>query len=154
MRKRRQPLLKHLIIGLAAASTLAAEPAFAQYPSQDSSRVGRVSGEIARTVEEAARAMGTVKDAFDRSLYEVRYRGPERFAIDACRPQVERYGRMRIDEVRPYKRRGFKVYGLTEGYRDTYYDQHRSGNFGPRSFKCTVGEDGRVKVKTKRLRRY
>lgn len=147
-------MYKHLIMGLAAACALAAEPVLAQYPSQDRSRVGRVSDEIARRVEEAARAMGTVTDAFDRSLYEVRYRGPERFAIDACRPQVERYGRMRIDDVRPYKRRGFRVYGITEGYRGNYDDRYRSREFGPRSFKCTVGEDGRVKVKTKRLRRY
>lgn len=147
-------MYKHLIIGLAAASALAAEPAFAQYPSQDRSRVGRVSDEIARTVEEAARAMGTVKDAFDRSLYEVRYRGPERFAIDACRPQVERYGRMRVDDVRPYKRNSFRVYGITEGYRGNYDDRYRSRNFGPRSFTCTVSDDRRVKVKMKRLRRY
>lgn len=146
-------MYKCLIIGFAAASALVAEPAFAQYPSGDQSRVGRVSGEIARTVEEAARAIGRVTDAFDRSLYEMRYRGAERFAIDACRPQVERYGRMRIDDVRPYKRRTFRVYGVTEGYRGNYGDRYRSREFGPRSFKCTVGEDGRVKVKTKRLRR-
>lgn len=145
---------KHSIFGLVAVFALAGQPAFAQYPNQEPSRAGRVSSEIARTVEEAARAMGTVRDAFDRSLYEVRYRGPERIAIDACRPQIERYGRMRVDDVRPYKRRGFKVYGLTEGYRDGYSDRSRSGDFGPRSFKCSFGDDGRVKVKTKRLRRY
>ena len=145
-------MYKYLFIALSTASVLAAEPAAAQY--QDQSRTGRAANDIARTVEEAARAVGTIRDAFDRSLYEARYRGPERFAIEACRPQVERYGRMRIDEVRPYKRRGFKIYGVTEGYRGTYYDQHRSGNFGPRSFKCTVREDGRVKVQTKRLRGY
>lgn len=147
-------MYKCLIIGFAAASALVAEPALAQYPSRDQSRVGRVSDEIARTVEEAARAMGRVTDAFDRSVYEARYRGPERFAIDACRPQVERYGRMRIDDVRPYRSRTFRVYGVTEGYRGNYDDRHRSREFGPRRFKCTVGEDGRVKVKTKRLRRY
>lgn len=145
---------KHLIIGLAAVSALVAEPAFAQYQRQDQSRIGRVSDEIARTVEEAARALGKVTDVFDRSLYEARYRGPERFAIDACRPQVERYGRMRIDEVRHYKSRSFRVYGVTEGYRGNYDDRYRSREFGPRSFRCTVGEDGRVKLKTKRLRRY
>lgn len=145
---------KRLIFGLAAASVLIAHPATAQYASEDQSRVGRVSGEIARTVEEAARAMGTITDAFDRSLYEVRYRGPERFAIDACRPQVERYGRMRVDDVRPYSRSKFRVYGVTEGYRSGYGERYRSGDLGPRSFKCTVDRDGRVKVKTKRLRRY
>ena len=98
--------------------------------------------------------MGTVRDAFDRSLYEVRYRGAERYAIDACRPQVERYGRMRVDDVRPHKKRSIRVYGVTEGYGRNYDDRYRSGSYGPRSFKCTVNTDRRVKVKTKRLRGY
>jgi hypothetical protein len=147
-------MYRHLIIGLAAVSALVAEPALAQYANPDSSRVGRASDQIARTIEEAARAVGTVTDAFDRSLYEVRYRGAERFAIDACRSQVERYGRMRIDDVRPYKRSSLRVYGITEGYRGSYADRYRNRDFGPRSFTCTVGRDGRVKVKTKRLRGY
>lgn len=145
-------MYKHVIFGLTLASCLAASPAHAQY--QDRSRGDRVADKIARTVEEAARAVGTVTDAFDRSLYEVRYRGAERYAIDACRPQVERYGRMRVDDVRPYKKRSIRVYGVTEGYRATYDDRYRSGSYGPRSFKCTVGSDRRVKVKTKRLRGY
>lgn len=145
-------MYKHLIFGLAAVSCLAAEPAFAQY--QDRGSVGRTSDKIARTIEEAARAMGTVTDAFDRSLYEVRFRGPERFAIDACRPQVERYGRMRVDDARPYKRKSFRVYGVTEGYRGNYYDSQFSRKYGPKSFKCTVEADGRVKVKTKNIQRY
>jgi hypothetical protein len=143
---------RKLIICLAAASVLSAAPASAQY--QDRSRVGRVADEVARTVEEAARAVGRVTDSFDRSLYEVRYRGPERFAIDACRPRVERYGRMRVDDVRPYGRRSFRVYGITEGYRGGYDDRYRSSQYGPRSFTCTVRDDGRVKLRTKRLRRY
>lgn len=146
-------MLKHLIMGLAAASALVAQPAIAQYEYPDS-RSGRVSDKIARTIEEAARAVGTVTDAFDRSLYEVRYRGAERFAIDACRPKVERYGRMRIDDVRPHKRNGFKVYGITEGYRAAYGDRYRNSSSGPRSFICTVSDSRRVKVKTKRLRGY
>jgi hypothetical protein len=110
-------------------------------------------------VEETAHAVGRVRDSLDRSMYDVRFRGPERYAIDICRPEVERYGRMRVDEVRPYKRRGFRVYGITEGYdwgyRDRYdrYDRYDS-RYGPRSFTCTVRDDRRVKVKTKRLRRY
>ena len=116
--------------------------------------MGRASDKIARTIEEAARAMGTVTDAFDRSLYEVRFRGPERFAIDACRPEVERYGRMRIDDVRPYKNRSIRVYGITEGYRGGYSDRQFSRKYGPKSFKCTVEADGRVKVKTKTIQRY
>ena len=67
-------MLKHLIMGLAAASAVVAQPAIAQceYPE---SRSGRVSDKIARTIEEAARAVGTVTDAFDRSLYEVKRPG-------------------------------------------------------------------------------
>ncbi|QGN55130.1 hypothetical protein [Novosphingobium sp. Gsoil 351] len=145
-------MLKNLIIGLVAASAIIAQPALGQY--YPDSRSGRTGDKIARTIDEAARALGTVTDAFDRSLYEVRYRGAERFAIDACRPQVERYGRMRIDDVRPYKRSSFRVYGITEGYRDAYGDNYRYRNFGPRSFKCTVSDRGSVKVKTKRLRGY
>ena len=145
---------KKLMICLAATGILTAGPALAQYEYQDRSRVGRVADDIARTMEDTARAVGRVTDSFDRSLYEVRYRGPERFAIDSCRPQVERYGRMRVDEVRPYKRRSFRVYGITEGYRGDYYDRYRSRQYGPRSFTCTVSYEGRVKVKTKRLRRY
>jgi hypothetical protein len=112
-----------------------------------------VADEIARTVEDTAQAVGRVRDSLDRSLGDVRFRGPERFAIDACRPQVERYGRMRVDDVRPYKRRSFRVYGVTDGYSGGYYDRYRR-SYGPRSFTCTVREDGRVKVKTRRLRRY
>ena len=145
---------KQLMMCLAATSVLAAEPAFAQYQYQDRSRVGRVADEIARTVEETARAVGRVTDSFDRSLYEVRYRGPERVAIDTCRPRIERYGRMRVDDVRPYGRRSIRVHGITEGYRGDYYDRGRSRGYGPRSFTCTVRDNGRVKVKTKRLRRY
>ncbi len=147
-------MYKSLMVCVAAAAGLVAGPALAQYPYQDRSRVGRVADEIARTVEETARAVGTVQDSFDRSLYDVRYRGPERFAIDACRPQVERYGRMRVDHVRPYSRRSYRVYGITEGYGDRYNDRYRSSRYSPRSFTCSVREDGRVKVKTKRLRRY
>ncbi len=135
------------------SSALAAAPALAQYPYQDRSRAGRVADEIARTVEDTAQAVGRVRDSLDRSINDVRYRGPERFAIDACRPQVERYGRMRVDEVRPYKRRSFRVYGIAEGFGGGYYDRYRSRQYAPRSFTCTVRDDGRVKVKTRRLRR-
>jgi hypothetical protein len=144
-------MYKHVILGLTLASCLAAAPAHAQY--QDRSRGDRVGDKIARGIEEAARAVGTVRDAYDRGVDDVRFRGPERYAIDACRPQVERYGRMRIDDVRPYKRRSFRVYGITEGYGGNYDDRYRSRSYAPRSFKCTVSDAGRVKVKTKKLRR-
>ena len=146
--------MQRCLLFCALGSALAAAPAFAQYPYQDRSGIGRVADEIARTVEDTAQAYGRVRDSLDRSINDVRYRGPERFAIDACRPQVERYGPMRVDAVRPYKRRSFRVYGITEGYGAGYYDRYRSRGYAPRSFTCTVREDGRVKVKTKRLRRY
>lgn len=145
----------HKCLGIGAAAVLAVStgPALAQYQYPDRSRTGRVADEIARTVEETARAVGTVRESLDRSLYDVRFRGPERAAIDACRPQVERYGRMRVDQVRPYKRGSWRVYGITEGYGG-YSDRYRSRSYGPRSFTCTLSYDGRIKVKTKRLRRY
>lgn len=142
------------LLCFAFGSAVAAAPAAAQYPYQDRSRAGRVADEIARTVEDTAQAVGRVRDSLDRSLYDVRFRGPERFAIDACRPQVERYGQMRVDQVRPYKRRSFRVYGTTDGYGASYYGGYRSRAYGPRTFTCTVSDDGRVKVKTRRLRRY
>ena len=143
-------MYRPVAFSLMAGLVLASAPAAAQY--QDRGWVGRVADEIARTVEDTAQAMGRVRDSLDRSMYDVRFRGPERYAIDACRPEVERYGRMRVDEVRPYKRRGFKVYGITEGYGGSYYRGY--DRYGPRSFKCTLYDDGRIKVKTKKLRRY
>lgn len=145
---------RSLAASVAASLALASGPALAQY--QDRSRTGRVADDIVRTVEDTAQAVGRVRDSLDRSMYDVRFRGPERSAIDACRLQVERYGRMRVDEVRPYKRRSFRVYGITEAYGRGYYDDYaRYGSrSSSRSFTCTVRSDGRVKVKTKRLRRY
>jgi hypothetical protein len=143
--------LKSYQLGLAVGCALIAAPAFAQQSYQDQRRTGRVADEVARTIEDTAQAVGRVRDSLDRSINEVRYRGPERFAIDACRPQVERYGRMRVDDVRPYKRRSFRVYGTTQGYGGYGYQARSSG---PRSFTCTVQDNGRAKLKTKRLRRY
>ncbi len=135
---------------LALCAAFVAAPAVAQ-SYQDRSRAGQVAEEVARTIEDTANAVGRVRDSLDRSINDVRYRGPERFAVDACRPHVERYGRMRVDQVRPYKRHSFRVYGTTQGYGGGYYG---SRSYGLRSFTCTVQDDGRVKLKTKRLRRY
>lgn len=134
-------------LSLVLGVTLLAAPAFAQ------SRTGRVAEEVARTIEETANAVGRVRDSWDRGINDVRFRGPERYAIDACRPSVERYGAMRVDDVRPYKRRSFRVYGTTQGFGGGYYGS-RSRGYGPRAFTCTAQDDGRVKVKTRRLRRY
>ena len=144
--------MKKTLLTAAAGFALLPSVAFAQ-PYQDRSRTGQVAGEIARTIEETARAVGQVRDSFDRGINDVRWRGPERFAVDACRPYTERYGPMRVDAVRPYKRRSYRVYGVTQGYRGGYYGSSSRGS-APRSFTCTVQDDGRVKLKTKRLRRY
>jgi hypothetical protein len=139
------------IAGLAASIVLPT-PVLAQSHYPERSRAGRVADEIARTVEDTAEAVATVRDSVDRSIYDMRFRGPERFAVDSCRPAVERYGRMRVQEVRPYKRYSFRVYGLTQGYVDPYYTGYRNSAYADRRFTCTVRSDGRVKVKTKRLR--
>ncbi len=127
-----------LIVGLTAVPAAA----------QDSRRV---ADEIARGIRDAATAIGTVTEAVDQSVDGIRYRGRDRFAVDRCRPYAERYGRMRVDEVRPYKRRSFRVHGTVEGgsYGGAYASRDR---YGYRSFTCTVRDDGRVKFKTKRLR--
>lgn len=141
-----------IALGLALSAAFASAPACAQ--SSSPSRAGQVADDIARAVIDTAQAVGRVRDSVDRSLSDIRWRGPQRFAIDACRPQVERYGRMRVDEVRPYKSRSQRVYGIAEGYNAGYYDRSRDRRSGLRSFTCTVREDGRAKVKTKRLKRY
>jgi hypothetical protein len=137
--------LNRLMIGLAAAGLLAA-PAAAQR-SEDRGRTGRVAGEIARTIEDAADAIGTVTDAVRGSVDEIRYRGAERFAIDRCAPRVARYGRMRVDHVAPYGRRSMRVHGMTDGMAAYGYSRT-----SPRAFTCTVRDDGRVKLRTRRIR--
>jgi hypothetical protein len=135
-----------LMIGLAAAAALST-PALAQ-----PGRTGQVANEIARGIRDTAEAIGTVSDALYQGVNGVRYRGAERYAIDVCRPRVERYGLMRVETVQPYGRRSFRVYGTTDP-RASYYDRSRWGRgYSPRSFTCTVRDDGRVKVKTRRLR--
>jgi hypothetical protein len=136
--------LNRLMIALASAGLLAA-PAAAQKPD-DRSRTGRVAGEIARTIEDTAEAIGTVTDAVRGSVDGIRYRGAERFAIDRCAPRVARYGRMRVDHVAPYGRRSLRVHGSTDGMAAYGYSRA-----APRAFTCTVRDDGRVKLRTRRL---
>lgn len=114
-------------------------------------RGSRTAEEIAREIRDAANAVGIVTDAVNDSINGVRWRGPERFAIQRCAPSVERYGRMRLDEVRRYSRRSWRVYGTVDpGGRSYGY----GSRYRLRSFTCTVRDDGRVKLKTKRIRRY
>ena len=127
------------LLGMAIVS--AASPAAAQ------DRTGRTAEEIAREIRNAAEAIGTVRDAVTDSYNGIRWRGPERFAVDRCAQRVERYGRMRVDDVRRYGRRSWRVYGTVSGGSYGY-----RGSYSERSFMCTVRDDGRVKLKTKRIR--
>ena len=130
--------------------TLAAAPAAAQ---DRRSEAERVADEIARQVEATANAVGVVTDSVHRSVDALRFRGAERFAVERCLPYVERYGRMRVDDVRRYSRSSWRVYGPVGGAALGDANGWRRG-YAPRAFTCTVREDGRVKLKTKRLRRY
>jgi hypothetical protein len=132
--------------------TLAAAPAAAQDYDRRS-RAERVADEIARQVEATANAVGAVTDSVHRSVDSLRFRGPERFAVERCVPYVERYGRMRVDDVRRHSRSSWRVYGTVGGAGIGDSNGWRRG-YAPRAFTCTVREDGRVKLKTSRLRRY
>ena len=125
----------------AAGLVLGASPAPAQ------SQSGRVADEIARGVRDVAGAVITIRDAYDESVGGIRYGRQERFAIERCAPAAERYGRMRVQDVRRYERRSMRVTG-TIGDQGRY----RDSRYASRAFACTVRDDGRVKFKTKRMR--
>jgi hypothetical protein len=132
----------NLFLGAAlAVGLLAAAPGAAQKP--DDRGRGRVAHEIAREIRDAADAIGTVTDAVDESLGRVRYRGAERFAIDRCADRLGK--RIDVDRVAPYGRRSLRVTGTVDGS-----DRYR-GYGRPRAFACTVRDDGRVKLRTRRL---
>jgi hypothetical protein len=133
-------------------SLTASAPALAQDYDRRS-RAERIADEVARQVEAAAGAIGTVTDSVHRSVDSVRFRGAERFAVERCAPSVERFGRMRVDDVRRYKGRSWRVYGTVGGAALGDSNGWRRG-YVPRAFTCTVREDGRVKLKTSKLRRY
>jgi len=129
--------------GALAAGLLAAAPAAAAQKPDERSRTGSVAGEIAREIRDAADAIGTVTDAVHDGLDRHRYRSAERFAIGRCAERVG--GRIQVDQVEPYGRRSLRVLG-TVGGGDGY-----SGYGRPRAFACTVRDDGRVKLRTRRL---
>ena len=143
-------ILSGISAGLAMAVVLAS-PAAGQ---------SRTADRIAREIRDAAIAIGTVRDAVDYGLNDIRWSGPEREAVRMCVPRLERYGRVRIDQVRPHSRRSIRVYGTIDaggwgsdrGY-SRYSRYSRSSRYGLRSFTCTARYDGRVKIKTRRLRR-
>jgi hypothetical protein len=129
------------LFGALAAAGLLAAPAAAQKPE---GRTGSVASEIARDIEDAADAIGTVGDAVANGVGRIRYRGAERFAISRCAPRVERYGPMQVEQVAPYGRRSMRVYGTTGAGGVSYRGAE------PRAFACTVRDDGRVRLSTRR----
>lgn len=135
--------LRHIFAAAMAAGLLAA-PAAAQKPDERGG-AGRAAGEIAREIEDAADAIGTVTDAVANSVGRVRWRSAERDAIGRCAARVERYGKMHVEDVSPYGRRSLRVHGRTEGR------SYSSRDSAPRAFACTVRDDGRVKLSTRRL---
>ena len=159
-------MTRTIIAALAGTAALAgAAPASAQYgrdyppPPPPRTRTGEVASEVARTIRETADAIATVRDSVDGSLEPLRWSRAERFAIDACRPAVARYGAMRVDRVDPYGRRSLRVYGVAGGAAyGAYGSGYGSGGYGasgyPRTFACTVRDDGRVKLKASRVRYY
>lgn len=94
-----------------------------------------------------------VADPVRPDVGSLRFQGAERAAVERCAPQVERFGRMRIDEVGRDGRGGWRVEGTVAGAAIGNSNGWRRG-FVPRAFTCTVRDDGRVKLKTSRLRRY
>lgn len=136
-----------LLFSLAAAAPAAAQ----EYDRR--SRAERLADEVARQLEATADAVGTVTDSVHRSVDTLRFRGAERVAVERCAPVVERYGRMRIDDVSRHRRNDWRVYGTVGGAAIGDSNGWRRG-YVPRAFTCTVREDGRVTLKTSRLRRY
>ena len=126
-----------LIVGAALAAALAA-PAAAQ------NRTGQVARDIAREIENTADAIGTVADAVDTSLGRQRWRSIERDAIGRCASRIG--GRIRVEDVTPYGRRSLRVYGTVDSQATSWSRADR-----PRAFACTVRDDGRVRLKTRRL---
>jgi len=122
-------------------------------PAAAQSRTERIAEDIARQVEATADAVGIVTDSVQRSVDSLRFRGPQRLAVERCAPLVERFGRMRVDDVRRHRSGGWRVYGTVGGAAIGDSNGWRKG-YVPRAFTCTVRDDGRVKLKTSRMRRY
>jgi hypothetical protein len=143
-----------VLSGLLAVS--AASAGAQSYPERPRSGT---ADRIARGAEAAAETIGTVADAMENAMDRVRYRGPERWAVEACEARAQRYGRVSIDDVERYKRSSLRVYGVADpsgGYsnRDRYDRSYRyDRRYRPVRFACTVRRDGRVtRFKTSRIR--
>lgn len=160
--------------GAAAAALVtltAAAPAQAQYRDYDRDRID--TGDIIRGVAiagAAAAAVGAITNAvrgsvYGGNVYENRNYGygnqgygygnqgygyagyGERYAIDACAREAQRYGRMQVTEIDRKGSRSYKVKGWIDaaGYNDGYNRGYGYNGYNERrSFKCTAREDGRV----------
>ena len=100
-------------------------------------------------------APGSVAGPSARSAQYPRFQGPERAAIERCAPRLERFGRLQVEDVRRHGRSGWRVRGtVNDGGAGLGYGYGLRRGYGHRTFTCTVGEDGQVRLKTQRLRRY
>jgi len=97
-------------------------------------------------------AAGQESGGKSASVDLLRFKPAERVAVERCAPLVERFGRMRIDSVRA-QGRGWRVDGTVAGAAIGDSNGWRKG-FAPRAFTCTVGTDGRPRLKTTKLSRY
>ncbi|HYI39307.1 MAG TPA: hypothetical protein VE053_03205 [Allosphingosinicella sp.] len=103
----------------------------------------------------AAPAAAQVSASPAARIGDTRFQGPERAAIARCAPRIERFGRIQVDDVRRHGRSGWRVHGtVNDGGAGLGYSYGLRRGYGHRAFTCTVGEDGRVKLKTTRIRRY
>ncbi|HEX8215723.1 MAG TPA: hypothetical protein VF582_09690 [Allosphingosinicella sp.] len=134
------------VLGPAAAfaALIAAAPASAQYYPYPPPR-NPVVDEIARVGAAAADAIGAVNYALQGTQ--------ERFAVNACGAQAQRYGRVSIGEVYPKGSRSWRVRGIVEPAQYGQWGSTYRRGYERRSFTCTARNDGTVtKFKTKRLR--
>ena len=135
------------VLGPAAAfaALIAAAPASAQYYPYPPPR-NPVVDEIVRVGAGVADAIGAVNYAIHGTA--------ERFAVNACGAQAQRYGRVSIGEVRPKGRSSWRVRGIVEPAEQYGHwgSTYRRG-YERRSFTCTAENNGRVtKFKTRRIR--
>jgi hypothetical protein len=135
------------VLGPAAAllALAAAAPASAQYQPYPPPR-SPIVDEIVRVGAAAADAIGAVNYAIHGTA--------ERFAVNACGAQAQRYGRVSIGEVYPKGSRSWRVRGIVEpGQQYSQWGSTYRRGYERRSFTCTASNEGRVtKFKTKRLR--
>jgi hypothetical protein len=104
-------------------------------------------------VDEIARVGAAAADAIGAVTYAVQGTR-ERFAVNACGAQAQRYGRVSVGEVYPKGNRDWRVRGIVEpaAQHSQWGSTYRRGS-ERRSFTCTATDEGRVtKFKTRRLR--